>query len=373
VSVLASCVSLWVSLGLSLSQCVVLIVKSKEKMIERMMNTGDQPLKSKTIYCFAGGKGGVGKTLVTANLGIALAQRLIQTGERVVIIDNDLGCSDLQFCLGLKYPDRSLHDFFCSNETSLADLCLDTPVDGLQIIAGASDIRGQVELSYFQRQRLIEQIKSLDASFILVDLGAGTSFHVVDCFLLAGQGILVVTPEPTSLQNAYGLMKVSLYRKLAKRFYDRKEFVELISIAINPAHVERIQSVEEFLNRTRQLDAALGDQVAFAIDRFRPGLIFNMVKENDDQIIEEKFMKLVGKYLGINLGSLGSIHFDDNVTNSIKNKQPFLLTFPRSKAADDFRDMANTIMTNHQTLDDETDSSSSKRIVENLKPSAIGA
>ena len=153
----------------------------------------------KYIWAVGGGKGGTGKSFLTASLGIQLAR----LGRNTVIVDADLGAANLHTCLGVKSPKATLADFLSGDVPSLEELLLETPVEGLKLISAARDVFEIANPSSQQKQRLIRQIQNLPAEYIIVVVCGGVSSDVVDFFRCADTGIMIANPEPTSTENAY--------------------------------------------------------------------------------------------------------------------------------------------------------------------------
>ncbi len=160
------------------------------------------------FWAVGGGKGGVGKSLVTVLLGAALAK----LGKRVILVDADLGGSNLHTLLGIRYPKFTLVDFIKKAVPSLEEVLTETPVANMKMICGADDILGVANPKSTQKIKIFNHLQNLAADIILIDLGAGTSFTTIDFFLFAPQRMVVLTPQVTSMQNAYGFIKSSLYR-----------------------------------------------------------------------------------------------------------------------------------------------------------------
>ncbi len=166
--------------------------------------------RARKLVAVGGGKGGIGKSLVSANLGIALAQK----GATVALIDADLGGANLHTCLGVPQPDISLSDFINHRVDKLEGALVPTGVERLQLISGAQDMLDAANPKHGQKARLLRNMRSLDVDFVILDLGAGTAFNVLDFFLAADLGLCVLLPEPTSIENAYRFIKAAFFRRL---------------------------------------------------------------------------------------------------------------------------------------------------------------
>lgn len=134
---------------------------------------------------------GSGKSLITSSLGICLSR----AGKEVLLVDADLGGANLHSCLGTPYPNVTLSDFIRKKVPDIKDVIINTGIPNLRLISGAEDYLEVANTSYTQKIRLLRQLISLDTEYILLDLGAGTAFNTLDFFLIANDGIIIVTPS----------------------------------------------------------------------------------------------------------------------------------------------------------------------------------
>jgi flagellar biosynthesis protein FlhG len=157
----------------------------------------------KQIIPVASGKGGVGKTTTVANLGISIAR----TGKTVILIDLDLGESNLHTVMGIKNTKPGLGHFINKREESFESLIQKTEIERLYMITGDSLFTGSANLPYFQKKKIIKSIQNLTADYILLDIGSGSSYNVIDFFLISPESLIVTIPETTALLNAYSFIK----------------------------------------------------------------------------------------------------------------------------------------------------------------------
>jgi flagellar biosynthesis protein FlhG len=169
------------------------------------------------IVPVASGKGGVGKTLVAANLAIALAQ----ANRRVILADLDLGGSNLHLVLGLNVGGPSIGTFLGKKKIDFSEAVHETGIPNLRFIPGDAEIPGLANLTASQKNMIVRRLSGLDADYLILDLGAGTSQNTLDFFLMSGQGIIVTTPTPTATVNAYLFLKNAAFR-LLQRSANRK-------------------------------------------------------------------------------------------------------------------------------------------------------
>lgn len=166
-------------------------------------NSTSESLNTRKLSCrlwaVGGGKGGIGKSIVSLNLAYWLAK----LNQKVVLVDADLGGANLHTLLGIKFVKYTLADYLNKRVKSLDDITITTPVSGLRLICGASDIVGLANPKYLQKQKIIKALQKLDADHLILDLGAGSNYDTLDFFLSCNYKIAVITPQPTALQNGY--------------------------------------------------------------------------------------------------------------------------------------------------------------------------
>ncbi|MEI6127929.1 MAG: AAA family ATPase, partial [Pseudomonadota bacterium] len=154
------------------------------------------------IITVTGGKGGVGKTNISINLALILSK----LGSKVCLFDADLGLANINILLGL-YPEYDLEDVILSNK-SIHDIIIKN-YQGIDIIPGSSGVEKLANLSGESLDRLIESFSTIDDyDYFIFDTSAGISRNVISFCLAASDVLLVITPEPTSLTDAYALLKI---------------------------------------------------------------------------------------------------------------------------------------------------------------------
>lgn len=279
----------------------------------------------KQIWAVGGGKGGVGKTLITANFAITLAR----AGAKVVLVDLDLGGANLHTCLGVDASDKTLTDLFNPNIKSLQELMVPTIVPNLSLISGAQDSMNVANLPHAQKQKLLSKLRQLPADYVLLDLGAGTSYNTLDFFLAADVGILVVLPEPTSIENAYRFIKSSFYRKLKniEYIYDARSVVDA---TMNRKNELGIRTPSDLLRSLEEQYPEIGSKVRAAINSFEIKLVVNQSRTEIDTDIGFGVRNVCKKYFGFNLDYLGHLEYDSAVWQSVRKKRPLALEFPSS-------------------------------------------
>lgn len=292
----------------------------------------------KKIWAIGGGKGGVGKSLVTSNLSICLALM----GMKVVAIDMDLGGANLHTCLGVNVPSKTLSDYFTKPNTKLADLITPTPLANLSLISGAQDNLGMANLKAAHKSKVLNDLRELDADYILLDLGAGTTNNTLDFFLGADEGILVTLPEPTSIENTYRFIK-SIYHRKLQSVDDFLELGPLIDKVMN-GKVGENRKPSEIIEKAMQINEQQGLKLKREIESITPKLIINQARTQADIDIGFAMRIISKKYFGINLDYVGFLEYDATVWQSVKKKKPLILEFPNSSLVKNFEHVINRIL-----------------------------
>lgn len=250
---------------------------------ENMTNTN-----SARVITITSGKGGVGKTNFAINLGIALSK----LGQKTLLVDADLGLANVDVMLGL-IPKYNLGHVLLG-EKKIADIIINGPA-GMRIIPSGSGMYKLANLGDKKLAQCLEYLNQLEkeSDIILIDTGAGLSKSVLKFVLAAGEVIIVTTPEPTAITDAYGIIKVITASK-------------------------------------RDLPLRV---------------VVNMVKnEKEAEEVMERLSAVSQRFLGMDLESLGFIQLDPVVPKAVKEQQPFILSQPRSIVAQNISQIATKLL-----------------------------
>ncbi|MCK9216526.1 MAG: MinD/ParA family protein [Firmicutes bacterium] len=252
---------------------------------------GRSSKKSARVITITSGKGGVGKTNLAINLGIKLSQ----LGLKIIIIDADLGLSNIDIVLG-KSPKYSLSDVI-NYKRDMLEIIEEGP-EGIRFISGGSGIQDLIKIDKNQLANLLLQLSKLDeeADIVFIDTGAGVSNNVLSFIYAAKEIILVTTPEPTAITDAYTLIKVISQKDKSKE----------VKLLINRA--ESVREAENLLN---------------------------------------KLVEASEKFLDMKVYKLGFILNDKNVKNAVKSQQPFVLMNKNSEASKNISSIADTLLSNY--------------------------
>jgi len=283
------------------------------------------------VWAIGGGKGGVGKSLETANTAICLALM----GYKVVAVDLDLGGANMHTCLGIPIPEKTLSDYISKKVTNISDLLVPTPIKNLHIISGAQDELGIANLKQMHKNKILSNLNDLDADYVLLDLGAGTTFNTLDFFISADKGVLVILPEPTSIENTYRFIK-SVYHRRLKMIEELLDIQPLINQAMN-AKISAPQSTPvDLIKRIIDLNPEMGTKLQREISKFRPQIIMNQIRNQQDIDIGFSIQSVCRRYFGIELDYVGYLDYDSAVWQSVKKRKPLLMEFPNSRLVNNF-------------------------------------
>jgi flagellar biosynthesis protein FlhG len=275
-----------------------------------------------------GGKGGVGKTFLVANLAAALARR----GYRVVAVDGDLEGANLHTCLGVPRPRCSLADFVAHREEDLAKLLLETPIPNLNLIAATQGNLATPQPSHSRRIRFVRELHQISADFVLVDLGAGTHPAVMDYFMIGGEGVVVITPEPTSVENAYAFIRAAFYRRLRLAMVSH-DVRKVVTVAMDQHNERGIRTPFDLLREVEAIDTTEGVRFVETMRAFRPRIVINDARTAEDIKLGFAVRGVCRKYFGIESEYLGYINHDDAARRSVRARKPLVDADPRSDAA----------------------------------------
>lgn len=293
----------------------------------------------KQIWAVGGGKGGVGKSLISSSLAYSLAKHGIPT----LIIDLDLGGANLHTVLGQSPPAKCLSDFLNGSVPHLQDCVVPTAYSNLSLIGGAKDDLKITELTEENKNRLLAQIKALPSQFIILDLGAGTSEYTLDFFNFATLGIITALPEPTSIENAYRFLKAAYYNRLL----DEPMFAPirpLVEAAMKPNNTMGIQSPQHLLNEVNFQHPALAIELKKAIKDFKPKLMINQIRSQTDVDVGFSMKSVAKKYFGIDFDYLGYLEYEPNVWQSVRKMEPVLSEYPHSRLATHVERIVNYLL-----------------------------
>lgn len=250
--------------------------------LRKMVSTRKPPERKKPnsnmrVITITSGKGGVGKTNIVLNLCVALSARK----HRVFLLDADLGLANVDVLLGVT-PTFTL-EHLLNGEKTVNEILVEGP-GGVKILPGSSGISELAEMSYEQQMKLFGLLQEMDSEvdYLFIDTGAGISSNVLRFNASAGEVVIIASPEPTSITDAYALIKL-----LAIKYHIR---------AFN--------------------------------------LIANSVNSEEDGLnVYKTLHRVCDQFLKVELNFMGSIPFDPAVRKSVRQQKPWVQAFPKAPAS----------------------------------------
>jgi flagellar biosynthesis protein FlhG len=269
---------------------------------------------AKEIWAFAGGKGGTGKSLFAATFAILLGEM----GKKVIAIDVDFGGGGLHNYL--RWPTlekRIIADFVSRKIASLGELVDDTIIANVKIIGGTNPNTNINQLTYDDKRRLLRAIPKLNADFILLDLGPGISYDVLDFALLAEKITLILLPEPTSIENSYAFIKAMCYRTVMRSIRDNEKKQWLFSFIQEKQIRHFIDLLEAIKSEQPELAANIKDKLA----KLRFNLVINQARTKEDDTLGHNLIMTCEKFIGISPIFTGYLAWSDRFRQVVKWKE----------------------------------------------------
>ena len=285
------------------------------------------------IIAIGGGKGGIGKSIISTNLAIGMAL----SDQKVVLMDADFGASNLHALLGINNPSSGFQDFFNENSTNKESLLINTGVSNLKFVSGAGDNPGSANIDSDKINIVISFLKNLDADTVFLDLGPGTNFNVIDLFNSSTQNVVLTTPEITSVMKTFSFIRSALFRKISLAFQDNMEIQKMVDHS-NPQNADiEIYTTQLLKDRFSQDSPDHLEKLNTIIAEFQPSLIVNRVRSKKDLMVGENLLKLAKKFLEIEMTYLGYIIESDKVRDSVDEMIPFLIKDPQSTPSENLQ------------------------------------
>jgi len=251
---------------------------AKEKSADTQSGATTRREGKARIITITSGKGGVGKTNLSVNMALAFAR----LGRKVVVMDADLGLANVNVMLNM-IPKYNLYHVIKKQKT-IREILVETEY-GIAIVAGASGFSQIANMNDDERREFIEDLNSLStADIIIIDTSAGVSSNVLDFIAAADDAVIVTTPEPTAITDAYGIIKI-----IATEYENLAMGLKLV------------------VNRAK--GAADAKKVA------------------------DRMINIAGQFLNLKVDYLGFIYDDQTVSRAVVNQKPFMVTDPKCKAS----------------------------------------
>ncbi len=255
--------------------------------LREMVKDYKEKEKTTQIITIASGKGGVGKSILTVNMGILLARK----GKKVTVMDADFGLANINVIVGV-LPKYNLYHVF-KGEKKLSDIIMNVD-DNFDIIAGASGFQQLADLKDKERRRFVKDLGALNHNdYLLIDVGAGISHNVIDMIRAANETLIVTTPEPTAVTDAYGTIKA----------------------------------------------------IAASGSGCNINLVVNRVKSfHEAKMVSQRIVNITKQFLNLKINYIGFVFDDANIVKSIHEQAPIVNSYPKSSSSLCFEDIVSRMI-----------------------------
>jgi flagellar biosynthesis protein FlhG len=295
---------------------------------------------AKQIIAVGGGKGGVGKSIIAANLAVAFAQRRIKTH----LVDADLGGANLHTLFGIDRPKVLLEHFIAGKVRDLNEASIPAPLDNLSLVCGGMPVLGTANPKFSQKSKLIRHIRRLESDIVVLDIGAGIGFNALDLFNAAEYKITAFVPQLTSLHNGYGFLKAAIHRLLERHISEEaKSFLQ----SSNPEAGE--ESLRQILTKIESADKTEADKARMMLNGQRLFLIANMIRSERERNVATALQQMIRDHLLVDSEVLGVLKFAEKIERSVNDRRPFMLSSGFETNAEVFRAMAQRLTAAHRT------------------------
>lgn len=296
------------------------------------------------IVAVSGAKGGVGKTMLTANLGLYFAT----VGRSVILVDADPSGANLHTAVGtrsapaVRRPKRTTKGVIEEeNQSLLQGAVATTPFTGVSILRAVSDDLAPRSGCVLPQSELVPMLRSMNADYVVVDLGSGLTRDLIDAYLSADLSIYITLPEPTAIENTYAFVRGAFARFLLSRVSDLEARTEIArrirSTAGATAPLDLWTGLEQEQN-------SFADLVQTAIGAFEPHIAINQTRLRADLELGPSMRSAAYRRLGVNIDYLGHIDHDDTVWSCVRNRRPLLLESPGAKSSKKIEKIARRLL-----------------------------
>jgi flagellar biosynthesis protein FlhG len=274
----------------------------------------------------AGGKGGIGKSSLAANLALALAR----LERRVVLVDADLGGSDLHNILGLDNDRAGLGEVLTGRDLTVEQVVYPVLEPRLKFVPGDAMVAAAANPSFQKKRKLLHAIKKLEGDFIILDLGAGAAITVMDFFLTSPVSLVVMLPERPAVLGAFSFLKNALFRALRRVFKGNLKTDQALAEFQTRGRGPGAMKMNELIQALEAAQPGGGERARKTLERWRPKLVLNRVRRVDDFVYARQLERWAREDLGLMVEVAGFLPEDDVVRDAAAQAMPALDLDPRA-------------------------------------------
>ncbi|MDX2021195.1 MAG: P-loop NTPase [Deltaproteobacteria bacterium] len=300
--------------------------------------------KRTRIISVGGGKGGVGKSIVSCNMAVAMAQ----LGHKTVLADLDLGAANQHLLLGIDRPLPGIEALLSRTVDDARTGLTPTKIPGLSLLAGTGAVVGAANITHGQKGKIIRKLRGLDADVVIIDCGAGVGYNTLDFFELGAQRLVVTTPQVTAIHDAYSFLKGAVVRTLQHHAQNDRER-KLLQEVEGSAEGEK---VIDLLTRIRHTNPGYAERIGKVLENFGAQLVGNQVTSPNQNGIFHAVSKMIRDYLGISVPIVGWLKDSKEIADSVNDRSPLILSRD-AEYGKALRTMAETLLVEEVPLEEE--------------------
>ena len=292
------------------------------------------PARGRHVIAVGGGRGGVGKTLLSVNLAVYLAQ----LGRNVILFDADPNGSNAHTMLGLDHPPFALRKQVQEDRAP----AIATSVPGLRLVPAVYDPWRMTPRRTTRASHWMAQLDQHDADYIVVHLGTSTIPAALDVFVEAGVSICVTAPEPPAIDATYRFCRALFARRLRRTLMRERHRLRIVEKAL--ASLPTLPTPRELVSEIGRYDQQVANMAAHQLQMLRPRLVVGKTRLRQDLDLGPAMVSLAERYLGIGLDYLGYVEQDDAAWLTARRRRPLLIDAPTSKASRNIERVARRIL-----------------------------
>ncbi len=305
--------------------------------------TSTAPTGARHVIAVGGGRGGVGKSVLSLNMAVYLAQ----LGRSVLLVDADGAGGTLHTLLGVEPPTDAPGDE--SDDEAVPMLA--TPVPGLRLVPQTYRAGPTQPERSGKKAHWVAELRKLDVDYVVLDLGAGTAPATLDLFLSADIGVAVTTPEPPSVEAVYRFVRALFQRTVRRLFVSDRFRLRLFERA--QSELGALPTPAELTRALGRYDGNLGHLAGAGLARLRPRLGVNETRLRTDVELGPTMNEMARRYLGVELEYVGHVEHDDAAWLSVLRRRPLLIDNTTSKSARNIERIARRLLALMMTRDAE--------------------
>lgn len=308
-----------------------MIFNLTKKIFEKKSNK----TKAKVI-AVGGGKGGVGKSFLSANLSLALSH----SRKKILIVDLDLGAPNTHTLLGSNMPEKGITDLLENPKININNVVETTEHENIFLLGVGRENDDLNELPQKSFNQLLLSIVNFDADYIILDLGAGTGNAYLKAFTYADFQIVVTTPETSGVENSYSFIRKAFFHVIEQE----QEALGLKSLVKTIFKENKNIFPQRLISQIKEKEPIKAEALSSKLESLNPLLVLNQGRTRNDVEIAQGIENVCQRFLGINVTHFGFIQYDNTVWQSLRRRKPHYIDCPLSLTNGEIAKIAKKIL-----------------------------